>query len=219
MTDRVLIFANGDMWNPPVIRARLADFRDARVIAADGGTRHALAMGLHVDDVVGDADSLSQDLREALLQAGTRFHPASPHKDETDLELALLLAVREGATQIRIVAALGGRADMAFANVLLLSWPALEGLDVRIWDGQQTIWLVRPPGDDIVGTPGDTLSLIPLVGDAHEIQTEGLAYPLRNETLFFGLTRGLSNVLTDPHVVVRLGSGMLLAVHTSGRAE
>jgi thiamine pyrophosphokinase len=202
-----------------MIRARLAKWQGARIIAADGGSRHALALGLRVDDVVGDADSLTLDEKNVLQQAGVHFHPASPDKDETDLELALLLAAQEGAREIRILGALGGRLDMTLSNILLLTLPALVGLDVRIWHGQQTAWLIRPPGDGITGTPGDTLSLIPLGGDARRVRSMGLVYPLQDEDLHFGPARGVSNVLIGSRAAVRLEEGLLLVVHTPVRAE
>ena len=219
MGERVVIFANGDLADPELVRARLAGWREARIVAANGGSHHALRLGLKVDDVVGDVDSLTRAEQEALRRAGARFHSFSPEKDETDLELALLLAAREGARQIRILGALGGRLDMTVANLLLLMLPALDGLDVRLWHGQQTAWLIRPPGDGITGVPEDTLSLIPLGGDALNVRTTGLVYPLHDETLIFGPARGVSNVLTGPEATVYLEEGTLLAVHTPGRAE
>ena len=44
------------------------------------------------------------------------------------------------------------------------------------------------------------------------IVTEGLAYPLRGETLVPGSSRGLSNVFTDPEARITLDSGVLLAL-------
>ena len=219
MNAYTIILANGLVADLDVIRARLIEWHGARVIAANGGCRHARALGLHVDDVVGDADSLTPEEREALEQSGARFHTAPADKDETDLELALLLAAREGAREIRILGALGGRLDMTLSNILLLTMPALEGLNVRIWHGRQTAWLILPPGDGITGAPGDTLSLIPLGGDAHGVRSAGLVYPLEGETLVFGPARGVSNVLVGSRAALRLDEGVLLAVHTPGRAE
>jgi thiamine pyrophosphokinase len=216
---RTIILANGELADPIAIRARLVEWRGARVIAADGGTHHAKKLGLRVDDVVGDADSLTPEEQEALQQAGARFHLAPADKDETDLELALLLAVQEGAREIRILGALGGRMDMTLANVLLLTLPALEGLNVCIWHGRQTAWLIRPPGGGVTGAAGDTVSLIALGSDAHGVRSTGLVFPLKDETLAFGPARGVSNVLIDSRAAVRLKEGLLLAVHTPGRAE
>ena len=218
MTERAIIVANGALTGPEVLRARLDGWRDALVIAADGGGHNAVDLGLRVDVVIGDQDSLDAALREHLAEQGAQFETVPAHKDETDLELALLYAARQGVDEMVILGAVGKRLDMSLANILLLTLPELEGRPVRLWDGGQTAWLITPPGDAVRGQPGDTLSLIPLGGPAEGIRTDGLDYPLRDETLMFGPARGVSNVLCSEHAEVRLRAGILLAVHTPGRA-
>lgn len=219
---RAIVISNGELWDRAVLRARLAEWIrsgvKAQVIAADGGNRHAAVLGLHVDVLIGDLDSLGEDVRAALEAGGTRFVAVSSHKDETDLELALLYAVEQGAREVLALGVLGDRLDMSLANILLLTHPALRDVRVVMWVGSQTAWIVRPPGDTISGQPGDTLSLLPLGGDARGITTHNLEYPLNDETLFFGPARGVSNVLAAPSAHLALREGLLLAVHTPGRA-
>ena len=96
----------------------------------------------------------------------------------------------------------------------------LASCRVEVWSGDQTAWLIRPPGGLIKGeSSGDTLSLIPLGGDALGMfPQQNLAYPLHNETLAVGPARGISNVVTASSARVSLHDGLLLAVHTPGRA-
>jgi len=237
---RVIIFANGEFTDPQGARELLRP--DDHVIAADGGTRHALAAGAVPDVIIGDLDSLSPDERARAEAAGSRVIQFSPRKDETDLELALRHAAREGATEIVILAALGGRLDQTIANLLLLALPELGRLDVRVVDGAQTAFLIRGegPGPDalapaspinrgvrgrmaddpgrggvsIAGLPGDTLSLIPLGGDAVGVTAEGVEWPLHEDTLRFGLARGVSNVFRAEQAHVRVREGVLLCVVT-----
>lgn len=219
MSQQAIILANGELDNPTILRARLAGWEDALVIAADGGSRHAAALELQVSTVIGDLDSLTPGLKASLDAAGTRLVTRSPHKDETDLELALLDAAQHGAAHIVLLGALGGRLDMILANLLLLLHPELSSARVEVWSGYQTAWLIRPPGDEhVLGKPGDTLSLIPLLSDAEGITTRGLAYPLSDETLEAGKPRGVSNVFTGKKAQVMLRSGALMAVHTPGQA-
>jgi thiamine pyrophosphokinase len=212
---RAIIFANGEFPDPQSTRGLLRP--DDLIIAADGGTRHALAAGVIPHVIVGDLDSLAPDEQARVEAAGARVIRFSPRKDETDLELALLHAVHEGATVIVILAALGGRLDQTIANLLLLALPELRGLDVRIVEGTQTAFLVQ---DErlIEGRPGDTVSLIPLGGDAVDVTTEGLEWPLHEDTLRFGPARGVSNVLAAERARVRVRRGLLLCVvtHASG---
>jgi len=213
---RVLIIANGEL--DPETGLRLRNASVDGLVAVDGGANHCHALGLVPNLIVGDLDSLTPESLTHFTKAGVPIERHPAHKDATDLELALLGAARQGAEHILLAGALGGRLDMTLANVLLLTLPQLRPLRVELWEGQRTTWLIRPTGDDVHGQPGDTLSLIPLQGDAGGVTTEGLAYPLQDETLGFGQTRGLSNVLNTPCARIRLRTGLLLAVHTPGRA-
>lgn len=214
---RIVIFANGIIDNPAEA-ARWVRPGDC-VVAADGGTRHALAAGLTPDHVIGDLDSLSPEQRARLEAAGTTLHAHPPAKDETDLELALMWAAAQPDVEaIVILGALGGRPDQMLANLLLLALPALAGRETVIADDAWTIRCLRG-GETATfhGQPGDTLSLLPLGGDATGVTTGGLAYPLRDETLHFGLTRGVSNVFDGETATVSLRTSLLWCLHQNQR--
>jgi thiamine pyrophosphokinase len=217
-TIRCVIFANGDPPNPETAR-RHANHADL-LVAADGGAHHALALELVPHVVIGDLDSLDEEQQTRLRSAGTRFFVYPAAKDETDLELALLYAAEQGARTIIVLAALGGRLDQTLANVLLLAMPALVGQDVRLIDGPQTAFVVRGEAT-ITGNPGDTVSLLPVGGEARGVTTRGLLYPLQEGTLPFGPALGISNELTSPQAHIRVRDGLLLCVHRSleGRDE
>ena len=121
--------------------------------------------------------------------------------------------------EIVICAALGGRSDHLLANVLLLARPDLADRRVTLVDGRESIRLLHgggsPPAHLVLpGAPGDLLSLLPLGGDALGVTTEGLQYPLHDETLFLGQARGVSNVFTVARAGITLHRGLLLVIHT-----
>ncbi len=209
---QVVIFAGGTIQPGPSVDEALA--RADLVIAADSGAEAALRYGHFPTYVVGDFDSLDQQVIEKLRGSGSQIHAVAAEKDETDTELAVQLAVQQGATQITLLGALGGmRFDHTMANVLLLA--GYQSAPIRIVDGTSSCWLFRGPGTvQIDGKAGELLSLLPLTADAGGVSTKGLYYPLRGETLHFGKPRGMSNVLTQDHAEVTLESGMLLVIHT-----
>ena len=96
----------------------------------------------------------------------------------------------------------------------MLARKVYEKSRIELWHGDQTVWVIRPPGEDIAGQAGDKLSLIPLAGDASGVATQRLKYALHSETLFFGAGRGISNVFEGKEARVSLAEGLLLAVHT-----
>ena len=215
---QALIFANGRLAAGPLLRQTLADMPQALVIAADGGARLARSCGLDVDVVIGDMDSIDAQLLEELEKAGAQLLRHPPDKDETDLELALKWAADQGIRCLRVFGALGGRLDQTLANVSLLALPQLRDCDVQLLDGNQRAWLLRPGAHEVVGAAGDTLSLMPLHGPVRGIVSEGLRWELRDEALLPGPARGISNLLTGARAGLRFTEGLLLIVHTQGRA-
>jgi thiamine pyrophosphokinase len=204
---RAVIFANGGLTHPyPLLP-------DDLIIAADGGARYCLELGLTPHLVVGDFDSLDPVSLQLLAQAGVELVRYPERKDFTDLELALQHARQRGADEILVLAALGGRWDQTLANLLLPASESLYSTHVTLIDGAQEIHLLRL-GErlELHGRPGDTVSLIPLTGDAAGVTTHGLEYALSEETLYFGSTRGISNVLVDESAWVSLQEGLLLCV-------
>ena len=60
--------------------------------------------------------------------------------------------------------------------------------------------------------PGSLCSLLPVGGVAHGVRTEGLRFPLHDEDLLPGSTRGVSNEFTAREATVSVRDGVLLAV-------
>lgn len=185
-----------------------------RLIAADGGGTALFAHGYTPHLLIGDLDSITPEALAVYQAQGVAIERHRPDKDETDLELALLAAVKLGASQIDVLGALGGRWDQSLANVSLLGMAELRERQVRLIDQPQQIWLVRDESV-IPGAVGDTVSLLPFGGDAHGITTEGLAYPLHDGTLYYDRARGVSNVITATPARVRVRDGVLLIVWTA----
>jgi thiamine pyrophosphokinase len=213
---KALLLVNGELYQPAVVRDRIRAEVFDLVIGVDGGAHHADKLDITPDVIIGDLDSFSGFEQQNFNNTEIISYPAE--KDETDLELALLYAKQQGAEQIVMAGVMGGRIDMAMANVMLLAHAGLSSCRIEVWHGEQTAWVIKPPGESISGHPGDTVSLIPLGDDASGITTEGLKYPLTNEKLAVGLARGISNLLEKPSARINLSEGLLLAVHTPGNA-
>ncbi len=186
------------------------------VIAADGGARHCLALGIVPDIVIGDFDSLGEQEIAALDNAETEFIRYPADKDETDLELALDQAVKLGASEITLYGLLGGRWDMIFANMLLLASPSYDGIRVCVVDGNTRAYIIRSGETlELSGQSGDTVSAIPLSEAAHGITYKGLQWPLEDATLAFGSPKGVSNRLANTTAQVSVESGILLVIMTA----
>ncbi len=190
------------------------------VIAVDSGLLHARDWDWDVQLLIGDLDSLPHAVETDWSAAAPEVITAPTAKDETDLELALAEALRRGADSIVFCAVLGGRADHMLANVFLLARPELAGLDVLIAEGRQTLRLLSGGQTAaFAGAEGDLLSLLPVAGPATGVVTQGLLYPLHDETLALGQARGISNVFAAREASVSLRVGKLLVFHESAAAK
>lgn len=209
---RAVIFANGVLKDHQITRKNLR--AEDWLIAADGGTENCLALDLRPTTVIGDLDSLSDDRRKELKKQGTQFLVHPRDKDQTDLELALSLAVQEGAEEILLIGLLGGRLDQTLANLLLLARPEYQTARLVVSDGVDSAYLLHPDQPLILsGEPGEIVSLIPLTLVVEGISTSGLRWALNDARLSFGSTLGVSNEMTHSSCAVTSRKGVLLVVH------
>lgn len=210
MSQRIIIFANGEL--PDLDKARVLLREDDFILCADGGTRHALALDLRPDLVVGDLDSIDKDHLRKLQAYDVSIESFSHDKNETDLELAIRRALELEPKQILILAALGGRLDQTIANIALLADSRLSGSDIRLEDGIEEILFCRNQVQ-VEGRSGDIVSLLPWGAPVHGVQTHSLKWALNDETLYPEKTRGVSNEMISNSASIEIKSGLLLIVH------
>lgn len=212
--NRIVVFANGELRQPELLKAQLR--AGDRIFCADGGTRHALALGLTPEAIIGDLDSVALEVIERLQARGVRLEQHPPRKDETDLELALNAALAEQPEEIMLVTALGGRLDQMLANVLLLTRSEYASVRLTLADGATRALLIRPDQRvTVMGRPGDTLSLVPLTPEVTGVEFSGVEWPLRQATLTLGSSRSISNRLQGNQASLRIEAGLVLLVHLS----
>lgn len=208
MHEHVIVVAGGG----PVAPAALEGLpRGAPVVAADGGVDAALALGLHVDVVVGDLDSVSAAGLAAAEAAGATVEQHPVDKDATDLALAIDHAAGLGR-HVVVLGVEGGRLDHLVAGILALAAPGRPAVHAHL--GAAAVHVVHGPGELRLPSlaRGELLTLVPVGGDAEGVRTEGLRYALVGDRLPAGTTRGVSNVVDADPVVVALDAGTLLAI-------
>jgi len=206
-----VIFANGDL--PDLDKARSLLRSDDFIICADGGTRHAVALNLTPNLVIGDMDSIQNYQWQKLQALGVPVELFPRDKNETDLELAINRAIELEPHEIVIVAALGGRLDQTIGNIALLTDLQLATLNVRLDDGAEEIFFCRDQVQ-VHGRSGDIVSLIPWGNPVRGVQTQGLKWVLDQETLYPEKTRGISNEMLSELATIKISSGNLLIIHT-----
>jgi thiamine pyrophosphokinase len=207
---RIVLFVNGELPAPENVLAQLND--TDILVAVDGGLKHIERLGKTPHLVIGDLDSADAEKIQNLRAQGVEIRTFPTDKNETDLHLALDAALELAPKAIRVVAALGGRLDQTLANIILLTRPDLADVDIRLIDGHTEVFLIRKSAE-FSGAIGQRVSLQPLNGPVTGIQTDGLRYPLNDETLLPEKTRGISNELDAPTARLSIQSGLLLCIH------
>lgn len=189
------------------LRAQLAG---CRTIAADGGMRHALALGLTPELWVGDFDSTDQTLINEWPQVVRQPYPAA--KNETDGEIAVGEAKARGATSLTLVGALGGeRTDHALAHLLMSLRLAEDGWSVMLTSGTEEAYPILP-GQHTIDLPDGSLFSVPGLTALDALTLGNVAYPLTRFDLAFGSSRTISNIACGPvRVSLEAGRAVLLA--------
>ena len=209
---KAVIFANGivasDKHNVPDLEP--GDL----VIAADGGARNAINIGMHPDVVIGDLDSISGPTKENLSAQGSQFITYPHDKNQTDLELALDYAIQVGVEEVMLIGLLGGRLDQTLANLLLLTKDAYSSMKLVVSASPDTAHLLRDTDKiTIEASTGDIVSLIPLSPIVSGVTTHNLRWPLNEAKLEFGSTLSISNEMEAPKVSIQIEKGKLLIIH------
>ena len=204
----MVVLAGGDPESPSFLQAQVGP--DDLLVAANGGSCLALRAGLRPHVIVGDLDSVTDLELQALGPEPIVIrHPAE--KDASDLELALDLAFEAEPREVVVVGALGGRADHFLTNVGLLHRAMARGIPTRLVGAGIEIRLVeRVAHLDL--TLGSTVSLVPLSPRVEGLCLRGFRYPLDGESLQWGTSRCLSNVVVARPASVSLTSGIVALI-------
>lgn len=220
--NRFLLFVGGDERSTDLpAHGWAADV----VIAVDSGLHAAQRARVHVDHVVGDMDSVSDEALGAAADAGAEIHRHPADKDATDLELALdlvaeLLACAGTGARLHVVGGGGGRLDHLLGDLMMLSGPRLAAWEVTARFGSASVSVVRPGRSvELRGRPGDQVSLLPVHGDAGGVCTSGVRWPLVDGYLTAGTSRAISNELETEVATVSISSGCLLALQPGTRGS
>jgi thiamine pyrophosphokinase len=202
--DTILVFAGGD--HPDVDLSQEIPSADL-VMAADSGYDAAVSLGYAVDVLVGDLDSIGAEHLPGHVVI--ERHPRD--KDQTDLDLALELAMRDEPHRVVVVGGSGGRLDHELATASLIC-------DER-WSDVEMDWVSSRGRAHVIrrhrtvhGDVGATVSLLAVGGPVTGLTTRGLRWELNGARFEPGSTWGVSNVMQAPVADIRIGSGCLLVV-------
>ncbi len=182
------------------------------IIAVDGGANHLYRLGIMPNYILGDLDSIEDDIREYYEASDVVFKKFPTKKDETDAELAVWLVEEVGLLGIDIYAALGGRIDHELANIQLLYYILDRGMYPRIISEHEEIYILKNDEMTLKGNIGDIVSILPIRGDARGITLVNMEYSVEELDLKYSVTRGISNVMVAQDAYINVRDGCLLVI-------
>lgn len=209
---KICIILNGKIKNYDYIKNIITKNNYDYIICADGGANHSYKMGITPDYIIGDLDSISSNIIDFYKLKNVKFEKFPSKKNETDTEICVYLASRLNAKEIDFIGALGGRLDHMIANINLLYYVRNQGIYTKIISEDEDIYIAINEEISISGDMGDTISVIPLNGDAKGVTLNRLEYPLNNYDMKFSLPLGISNVMLDKKCNIKVEQGSLIII-------
>lgn len=199
--EKIIIVANGESPSQEIINS-MKNNKDM-IIAADGGAKICEKCGLFPYYIVGDLDSMQNDLHRFPHSEIIRLE----NQDITDMQKALDFAAQFNPEKLVIYAALGNRCDHTLANLLLFYNFEYHG-DLTIYDNFGYLKSLYPDSHHLEGNEGELISFFSF-GSIKDLKIEGLKYPvpLQNVKQLFS---SISNEFTRKKAVISFSEGKIL---------
>jgi thiamine pyrophosphokinase len=214
--EKVFIISGGKL-HKNFLREQLQREKQPVLIAADRGVEACIALQVVPDFMIGDFDSLPEELQSELAelqQQGAELIRLQPEKDDTDTEAALSLALERTAGDIVILGATGSRLDHVLGNIAILGRGLRQHRNVILLDEHNRIRMVT---DRLVlgrqEQYGRYVSVLPY-GDAEDVTLQGVRYPLEHVHMDGFTSLGVSNEITAEEAVISVGKGTLLVIES-----
>lgn len=213
--EKIVMIVAGGSVPLPFLQEAYGRMHPVAVIAADRGLEACVAVGIPVDEVIGDFDSLDPAVRENFLSDEQNVTKLNPIKNDTDTEAALQLAFERYEGSIYILGGTGSRVDHMLGNVALLGQGFAHGREVYLLDPCNRVRLVK----DCCHIKRDAqygkfLSVISFCGTAHGVSEQGVFYPVDRMELSPYTSLGISNEITEDEAVISVEDGVLIVVES-----
>lgn len=210
------LLLSGGHLNESFVKEQLKTSSFSRILVIDGALAFVKQAGIHPDVIVGDFDTVdNQLLAEYRQDPDIAFETHNPIKNATDTELAIDYALSHGAERITILGGLGGRMDHALGNLHGMVRPLRQGVACEMLDEHNRITLLnRGRTFEKSKTFGKYISFLPLTEEVRGVTLEGFFYPLWNFTFEMGSSRGISNELSKEEARISFTEGIVICIES-----
>lgn len=186
------------------------------IVAVDAGLNFFYQAGIEPDIVVGDFDSVGENVLEFYRDhEHVEICMLNPEKDDTDTEFSIREVIRRGANKITLMGGTGTRIDHLLGNVSLLGIGLEEDVSIELVDPYNRVRMINE-GIEITkkGQFGNFLSVIPYSDKVTGVTLEGVKYPLTNYTMGGYNSLGISNEIVEEAAKISFDEGILLVIES-----
>jgi thiamine pyrophosphokinase len=204
--DKCIILANGKAPKKEIITyLRRTGYNI--LICADGGANSAHKMNLIPDFIIGDLDSIHDDV---LKKFSTKSEVIKiSRQNDTDVEKCLKFAIKRNIKEAVLTGVTGDRLDHTFCNL---------GIVVKFFDlihlkivAENSILQAYTGYNEITAVPDEVISIYGL--DPYtKIKSKGLKYKLNNISLPFGKKESTSNRAKGDKVTLDVIGGVIFVI-------
>jgi len=210
----ILIFTGGMIdlvWTRKWLATKQFDY----VIAADKGLLYADELNCKVNYILGDFDSVDNNLLEKYRSLNVELITFPCEKDYTDTHLAIETAIEKGASEITILGATGSRMDHTMSNIQNMKIALNFDIPCYIVNEYNKIYLatkivVIKKSEQF----GKFISLIPFSESVTGLTLTGFHYPLNKYLMNQGLSVGISNEIVEEKGIIEFEDGILVVFET-----
>ena len=204
---KAFIYTGGNIYPENITeKAKAGDIK----IAADGGYKNALRLGVKVDILLGDFDSIG----EYKTDEDVEILKVPAEKDFTDTQMAVETAIARGADEIVIIGGLSGRLDHTMSNVSILEDLSTRRVHALITDGNNRIRFINSTSMLIAKSGYKYVSILLASEKAKGVSVEGCKYPLKNAKLERNVQYAISNEIDGNCALISVRKGAIYIVES-----
>lgn len=210
MNDYAVLVVNGGINNIDFYKNIIDNAKI--VVASDGAANILYRYDNEIDYIIGDLDSISDDVLNYYKEKGVIVKKYPVKKDKTDSEISIDEINKMDIKKIFMIGAKGDRIDHFISNLNLLYYADDIGVSLTIVDENNEISLVKEGKNFIDVRKNQTISFVSLVGNVYGITLKDFEYELDNYDLHFGSSVLTSNVAKKERVFVEIRKGSLICI-------
>lgn len=178
------------------------------IIGVDRGAWWLIENNIILTHAIGDFDSITSEEFKKIRQISPNVVQYEKEKDETDLELGLLLAASLEPATVEVYGALGSRFDHSLAGIFLLE--QFRDIDITYRNKHNELCLIT--NQKIIKKDKFRYCSFISLTDRSEITLDGFKYPLTKGTLKRSQSLGVSNEIIHHEATITVHTGKILCI-------